>query len=347
MNLHLFIPSLFWSDTTFPEIYQDLSVPSLETLLSKSKKTVHPVSDYYEWLCQAFNIEKQLDWPVAPIMLQTDSTDHGATSKHDYWLRADPVHLRIVQNHIMLADRHAFELTQEEAIQFTDIINQHLRNDGITLLPFHPYRWYIRLSNTPEILTHTLNSATCKNINTLLPTGKDSVKWHRIFNEIQMLLYEHPLNQERISRNQIAINSIWFWGGGHFPQSISSVYTHLWSDETFSQSLASISNTHSNSLPENIENWLRENKPEGQLVILNTLQNSDMYNLAFEWRKNLEELERKWFSPLYAALTNNQINTLRISTINQNFSYDFDIQRKDLWKFWTTIKPLPFYAVSQ
>ncbi|MCP5245756.1 MAG: phosphoglycerate mutase [Burkholderiales bacterium] len=347
MNLHLFIPSLFWSDTTFPEIYQDLPLSSLEKLLSKSKATTHPASDYNAWLCQAFNIEKQLDWPIAPIMSQTDRSNHDAASKYDYWLRADPVHLRVEQNHIMLADSHAFELTQEEAIQFTGVINQHLRNDDITFLPFHPYRWYIRLTNTPEILTHALNSAACKNINTLLPTGKDSVKWHRIFNEIQMLLYDHPLNQVRIARNQIAINSIWFWGGGHLPQSTHSAYTHIWSDEPFSRSLANISNTSSNLLPENVENWLRDNRSEDQLVILNTLQTSDMYNLAFEWRENLKALEKEWFSPLYTALKNNQINTLRISTINENFSCDFVIKRNDLWKFWTTIKPLPFYAVSQ
>lgn len=347
MNLHLFIPSLFWSDMSYPEVYHDLALPALETLLSKSKVTSHPASDYNAWLCQVFNIEKQLDWPVASIMLQTDSIDHDTAAKNDYWLRADPVHLRVAQNHIMLADNYAFELTQEEAVEFTCAINQHLNDDGITLLPLHPYRWYIRLPDKPEIHTRTLNSATCKNINTLLPIGKDSMKWHKIFNEIQMLLYDHPLNQARAARNQIAINSIWFWGGGYLPQSIHSTYTHLWSNESFSQALANLSKTINSKVPENAKNWLHDNKTEHQLVILNTLLNKDKYNLAYEWRKNLYELEKEWFSPLYAALKNNQINELRISTTNDNFSCDFVIKRKSLRKFWTTIKPLPFYAVSQ
>lgn len=347
MNLHLFIPSLFWSDTTYPEVYHDLSLPSLETLISKSKATPSPASDFCAWLCQAFNIEKQVDWPVAPIMLQTDCIDHDAATKNDYWLRADPVYLRVEQNHIMLADNHAFELTQEEAVQLTSVINQHLKSDGITLLPLHPYRWYIPLTTTPEIHTHTLNSAICKNINTLLPTGKDSMKWHRIFNEIQMLLYDHPLNQARIARNQIAINSIWFWGGGHIPQSVRSSYTGIWSNDNFSQSLANFSNTPNNTLPKNIETWLQENKTGNQLVILDTLLNKDKYNLSYEWRENLKALEETWFTPLYTALKNNQINELRISTTNENFSTDFLIKRNSLWKFWTTIKPLPFYAVSQ
>ncbi|HBV22131.1 MAG TPA: phosphoglycerate mutase, partial [Nitrosomonas sp.] len=75
MNLHLFIPSLFWSDRTCPEIYHELPMPSLEILLSKSKVSTSPASDLSTWLCQTFNIEKQLDWPVAPIMLHADCSD--------------------------------------------------------------------------------------------------------------------------------------------------------------------------------------------------------------------------------------------------------------------------------
>ncbi|MCB1985949.1 MAG: phosphoglycerate mutase [Burkholderiales bacterium] len=347
MNLHLFIPSLFWSDITFPQVYHDLSLPSLEALLSKSQATTSPASDTNAWLCQAFDIKKQLDWPVAPITLQTDSIDHEVKTTKDYWLRADPVHLRIEQNHIMLADNYTFELTREEANQFTGVINQHLADDDITLLPLHSHRWYIRLTTAPKLHTHTLNSATCKNINNLLPTGEDSVKWHKLFNEIQMLLYEHPLNLVRAARNKIAINSIWFWGGGYPPQSIRSTYSHLWSNEAFSQSLANISNTLSNPLPENTGNWLKDNDEGNHIIILDSLLNKDQYNLSYEWRENLKELENTWFLPLFNALKNNQINELRISTTNENFSCDFVIKRNSLWKFWTTIKPLHFYAVSQ
>jgi hypothetical protein len=174
------------------------------------------------------------------------------------------------------------------------------------------------------------------------------MKWHSIFNEVQMLLYDHPLNQARAPRNQIAINSIWLWGGGYIPRSVRSSYTDIWSDEHFSQSLANFSNTPNHTLPENIEKLLQEkNKTDYHFIVLDSLLNKDKYNLSYEWRENLRTLEKDWFSPLYTALKDNQISELRISTTNENFSCDFVIKRNSLWKFWTTIKPLHFYAVSQ
>ncbi len=345
MNLHLYIPSLFWSESTTPAIYDDLHLPSLEALLAKSTISHTNAIDMNAWLCRTFNIKKQLDWPVAPIMSLCDNPDSEKQVEH-YWLRADPVHLRIEQNHIMLADNHIFELTQDEAQQYTLAINQYINDDSLTLMPFHPHRWYIRLTNKPEIQTSTLNSAICQNINSRLPTGRDSVKWHNLFNEIQMLLHNHPLNQIREANNQITINSIWFWGGGNLPQPADSPYSTLWSNEPFSNAIAQFNHTPRNKLPSNTSHWLQENNSGEQFVILDSLLTADTYNDAYLWRENLKALEKTWFLPIYTALKNKQINQLKISTTNKNSNQDFVITHKSLWKFWITIKPLSYYAVN-
>ncbi|MDC8445077.1 MAG: phosphoglycerate mutase [Nitrosomonas sp.] len=347
MNLHLFIPALFWSDTTFPEIYQDLPTPALATLLAKSRTATSSATDINAWLCKAFNIEKQCDWPVAPIMQRMDSSEQYIDSSRDYWLRADPVHLRIEQNHIMLADRFMFQITPEEALQFSEAINQILVHDNMTVLPLNPYRWYIRLSCAPELHTQTLNAATCNNINHLMPTGKDGITWHKITNEIQMLLHDHPLNQERAARDQLAINSLWFWGGGFMPQSAFSPYTAVWSNDHFAQALTLLCDINHRKLPDTAESWLQQqtnSNTENQLIVLDNLLNSEKYNDAYQWRENLKKLEQDWFFPLYAALKNNRINSIRISSVNEQFSHDFFVKPSSLWKFWSSIKPLSFYA---
>ena len=78
MNLHLLVPSLFWPDATLTGIYRDLPLPALENLLAKSTctdddtKAPERSEGLEAWLCRAFNVPEQQDWPVAPITLTLD-----------------------------------------------------------------------------------------------------------------------------------------------------------------------------------------------------------------------------------------------------------------------------------
>ncbi len=340
MNINLLIPNLFWSDTSQPEIYDDLSMHSLETLLSKSISRTTPSLEMETWLCKQFKLKQQHgNWPIAPLMLHIDAPVLAKTSK-DFWIHADPVHLRIEQNHIMLADSQSFKISPEEAVQLIQDLNHNLGSQDFTFLAFQPHRWYIKIPKAPEIQTHTLSHVTCKNINNFLPTGKDSTIWHKFFNEVQMLLHEHPVNQARESRSELPINSIWFWGGGNILQSIDSPYTHIWSNNDFSQSLALAGNINHFNLSTDVNKWLQTKIPGNHLVVLDSLRGPEKYKNAYGWREILRNMEHDWFLPLYTALKNGKINQLTITTSNEIASLDFLITRADLWKFWRFSKPL-------
>jgi len=345
MNLHIVIPGLNWPDTSQHQIYHNLSLPSLEKLLSRSNKLQTQPQEIEAWLCKTFNVTKQQDWPIAPIMLHSDSAEPVKTDK-DYWVHADPVHLRIEQNHIMLADSQAFQITTDEAKEFTNEINKVLGKDNWALLPLHPKRWYIRIKETPKMSTYALSQVTCRNINNFLPSGKDSVAWHKIFNEIQMFLHEHSLNQARERRGELAINSIWFWGGGHYPQSIKSPYTKIWSNNELTRALSLASGTEHSKLPLDATSLQYLNISGNHLLMLDTLLGKAQYRDAYSWRENLTELEKNWFAPLYAALKQGHINTLTITALNETGAWDFSITRTNLWKFWLPAKPLLAYATN-
>jgi hypothetical protein len=343
MNLNLLIPNLFWSDISQPEIYSDLSMPFLETLLARSVSTHCPAQELEMWLCKKFDIvQHQSSWPIAPIMLHLDGPDFIRTNK-DFWMRADPVHLRIEQNHIMLADSQAFKISKEEAEQIVQDLNLCNYHD-FSFLPLHPTRWYLRVSKVPEIQTYTLGQVTCMNINNFLPTGKESIIWHKIFNEIQMLLFEHPVNQARESRGELTINSVWFWGGGNMPSSIQAPYTHIWSDHDLPRAFALASNTNHSKLLLNADEWLQVGTTGNHLLVLDALLGKAKYRDAYNWRETLKNLEKNWFSPLYKALKKGRINQLIITTLNENSSQDFAIARSNLWKFWSISRPLSFYS---
>lgn len=347
MNLNLLIPNLFWPNASQPEIYSDLSISSLETLLAKSTSTQYPSQEMEMWLCKTFNIaQQQSNWPIAPIMLHVDSPGLAKTSK-DFWMRADPVHLRIEQNHIMLADNQVFEISKEEAAHIVQDLNHNIGDHyDFSFLPLRPNRWYIRLSKAPEIQTSTLGQVTCMNINNFLPTGSESITWHKIFNETQMLLFEHPVNQARESRGELSINSVWFWGGGNMPQSIQAPYTHIWSDHDLPHALATATDLNHSELPAHADEWLQIGAAGNHLMVLDALLGKAKYRNAHGWRNTLQDLEKNWFSPLYNALRKGKINQLTITALNETSSQDFVIMRANLWKFWLPARPISLYSAK-
>jgi len=342
MNLHLLIPALFWPDHSHLEVYHGLQLSALETILAKSQLIESSGQDVEAWLCQAFSVEKQQDWPVAPIMLEIDG--EGIEVGNDYWLRADPVHLRIENNHILLADSQILNISLKEAILLADTINKQFATDGLTLLPLSPNRWYLQNSTLPDLQTHLLGEVAGKNINHLLPSGKDGVVWNKRINEIQMLLYDNPLNQIREANGELAINSLWIWGGGIRPGTISTPYSNVWSDHPFAHALAKASGTIFNNLPRNAAVWQQAAKSGEHLIILDDLQRFARYKDAHTWRNNLINLERDWFEPLLQALKTRQVMQLTLTTVNEFSTKSFCIRPKSLWRFWAAARSLDAYS---
>jgi len=357
MNLHLFVPNLFWPKDTFPEIYLDLSLPAIETLLAKSSQSENESQGVEAWLCRTFSVEKQQDWPVASITLLADKMGNMKVG-NEYWLRADPVHLLVEYDQVILSDSLIFRISPEEACQFVDVINKHFAEDDLHLssygsgakrqrmvfLPLCSDRWYLCVAKTPVIHTHLLSEVTSKNINNFLPFGAENMLWRGIFNEIQMLLHEHPLNQAREERGEPVVNSIWFWGGGVMPNLISSPYTHIWSNDVFPRALALACGTNYTELPENVETWQQSIAPGRHLVFLNSLHGKSQYGDAYGWRESLKEMEEKWFLPLQAALKKGEIDQIVITTIDKGRARSFSITKSNLWKFWCVRKSLSTYV---
>lgn len=346
MNLHLFVPGLFWPDNSRPEVYQQLQLPALETILTKSRWTETPQQMLEPWLCQAFGVEKQHDWPIAPIQLQSDSQEIKA--ENSYWLRIDPVFLRIENNHILLADSQIVNISLKEATQLADSINAQFATDGLTILPLLPDRWYLRCDQQPDLRTCLLSEAAGKNINTLMPVGEDSALGNSRINEIQMLLHEHPVNQAREERGELPINSLWLWGGGVLPEMIHTEYSGVWSNQAFARALATTSKTEYYDLPESADQLLRDGEQTGeQLVVLDALQKYVCYRDAYGWRETLSKLEQNWFSVLLQALKDKRIKQLILTVTDSQPAGDFLMTPSHLWKFWLRNRPLSAYRRTE
>ncbi|HKB63767.1 MAG TPA: hypothetical protein VKD03_12920, partial [Burkholderiales bacterium] len=161
------------------------------------------------WLFGRFGVERQRDWPVAPYTLLADG---GAPERH-FWMRADPVHLRVGRDSLDLADSAAFEVSRAESEALVDTLNRHFGR-AMLFYSTRPARWYVRLEKAPDMQTTPAAAARGAAIDEKLPSGPDAMRFHALMNEAQMLLHEHPVNAERETRGEPALNSVWFWGGG-------------------------------------------------------------------------------------------------------------------------------------
>src|SRR5687767_1847711 len=208
MNFHLLVPELFWPAAAGVEPYRGLALPALETLLARGARTRSAGASLERWLAVAHGLGAEL--PLAPYSLRGDGGEPG----DHWWLRADPVHLKVHGDRLVLADASKLALTADEARQYVTTLNAHFAGEGMTFTAPHPDRWYARLAAEPRLGTLPTTEVAGRSVATFLPAGGDGALWRRTSNEIQMLLHEHPCNSAREMRGQLPVNSTWLWGGG-------------------------------------------------------------------------------------------------------------------------------------
>lgn len=342
MHCHLLIPGLF--PPFRPETRTalgDLSLPALTTMLARSNQKTLPDSCMDAWLCRTFGVKKQHDWPVAAFTLLADGGNPGG----DFWLQAEPVHLQLQRDRLVLADAGNLDITQAEADSLTASLNEHFSDEGLSFLPGKPGCWHLRLSQTPAHLkTRSLETAIGRNIRNILPSGPDGRRWHSILNEAQMLLHRHPVNEEREQRGLPPVNSIWPWGGGVLPTNPISHFVHAWADNALARGLAAATDTPCANVPENAVEWLNANQSGSHhLLVLDVLRNPALHGDFHRWRETLLRLENTWFGPLKQALSRDKGSRLTLYTFDNGQARSFSASRTDLWKVWLRSKPLGAY----
>ncbi len=137
----------------------------------------------------------------------------GKQSDNAYWLYAAPVHLALQRDTFSLAEPAPLPLETDEIDLLTIALNKHF-GAYEKMFFWHETQWFLRLENNPNIQTHVPQASLNKAIEAYLPTGEGAIKWAAFTNELQMLLFEHPVNQARETKGLPTVNSIWCYGGG-------------------------------------------------------------------------------------------------------------------------------------
>ena len=137
----------------------------------------------------------------------------GNEAASAYWLYAAPVHLVLQRDTFSLAAPVPLGLDVDEIDALTAALNKHFASDDLAFF-WHENIWFLSLQVNPQINTTAPQAAINKDISAYLPTGEGATKWASFQNEVQMLLFEHPVNLAREAKRLPAINSVWCYGGG-------------------------------------------------------------------------------------------------------------------------------------
>ena len=289
--LKLIAPDLF--DSATPSDYP----PALRAMLARGQLEPKAPASLAESLCRAFGIER--DCPAAALTMLDDGSSPGEA----YCLRADPVHLHINIDKLVLTDPGMLELDMDEARALADSINRHFAADGLVLLPLKPDRWYCKLDSVPDMRTSTLPHVIGQAIDKHLPEGEEARKWRGLINEIQMLLHGHPVNTARESRGLPTINSLWFWGGGRLPTVERAPFSRVFGNSPSVRALTERANLTCAPLPQGLVQL--EGPLEDTLLVLDA---SDAMNRE----SAMAQLESLWFAPLLEALKFGRLDTLEL-----------------------------------
>lgn len=298
-----------------PNSAERVRFPALRRFLSRSRASVGHASAEGT-LLERFGVLRQRDWPAAPFARLGD----GQAPDDAYWLAADPVHLRVDRDALLLVDASRFELTREDAQTLVQALNRHFDDGGMQFSAPMPKRWYVRLAQAPDIETVPLREALGRNVDALLPRGGDALAWHRTFNEIQMLLHNHPLNEEREARGESPVNSVWFWGGGILPSGVRGGWMSVWASEALSRGLALAAGIEVSDVPRNFAQWVEDAHDGEHLAVLDQAE--------------FDPIEKDWIAPALQALRGRLLGELSVSALVGTEVHRFDLARADLWKFW-------------
>jgi hypothetical protein len=314
---HLFPPARLLEAAT-----QDLRLPALEALLGRGRLRPCPAEGVEAALCEALGIARQQDWPLAPITLLADGGEPGDA----YWLRTDPVHLRVMRDRIVLAGVD-LELSRQEADALATSIGGHFGTD-FSPLPLHPQRWYLRFPRAPHLTTTPLSVAVGCDIEPLQPQGQDALLFRARMNELQMLLHAHPVNQARVAHGDLPVNSLWLWGGGHLPAPPASA-SPIYACNAEALALAAFCGAPAHALPP---------QPDAQvlatdgIVLLDALAPAGQVGDAYGWREALRGLERDWFVPLWRLLR--RVGPQGLCFIDPVSGKALHLQAGDAWRIW-------------
>lgn len=223
-DMHLLIPFASALSPACAQTLETLELPNLRRLLEQLGDVEVDAGDEYSLsppheraLGAALGL-KAADGglPWAALQARDDGVDVGVLS----WGLITPVHWQVGREQITLADPEALRLDEPASRDCFAAVRELFDSEGLSLTWGAPLRWYATHPSFADLPTASIDRVVGRNVDLWLQADPRARLIRRLQNEVQMLLYVHPLNDAREAAGALTVNSFWLSGCGALPAAV-------------------------------------------------------------------------------------------------------------------------------
>ena len=224
--MHLLIPHASALSPACAHTLSHLALPHLAALLARLDAGALTPGDEYSLnppheraLAQVLGLQGEdgaLPWAARA------AAEDGISPGDRPWGLLSPVHWSVGREHVTLGDPAALALDEAESRALFDAVRELFESEGFRLAWGAPLRWYAAHESLDGLPCASIDRVIGRNVDLWLQT--DTLRFpaakliRRLQNELQMLLYTHPLTDAREARGLLPVNSFWLSGcGRHQP----------------------------------------------------------------------------------------------------------------------------------
>ncbi len=128
-----------------------------------------------------------------------------------------PCHLVVHADHVSMQDPATLDLSDAESQVLMRAMQPYFLEDGLTLHWLDACTWLAEGEALRGLATASLERVRGQSVDRWMPRQDAAKLLRRLQNEMQMLLYTHPINDARVARGAPMVNSFWLSGTGDLP----------------------------------------------------------------------------------------------------------------------------------
>lgn len=194
----------------------------LERRLPRADTFLQPPGGAIRALFGLFGFDAGGELPAAAVTRSVDAGDAGQGT----WLRADPAWMD-VGSALVLKGWGELGLEPADLERLQDALGEVFEGTGAAFSAPVDGRWYLRMGEAGPMATTPPDELGGRDAADHLPEGSRADAWRRLMSECQMVLHNHPVNDDRRAAGRPPVNSLWFWGSGSLPETAPAGYSSV------------------------------------------------------------------------------------------------------------------------